>query len=691
MAPPGRRRNQLSTIPLILGLLFLFANTASAAAAVLGIDLGTEYIKAALVKPGIPLEIVLTKDSKRKEASAVAFKPSRSGLQTPGGFPERLYGGDALALSARFPGDVYPNLKPLLGLPVAGSPAVEEYSKRHPALDVVALEGRGTVGFKSNSFNKDDAPFSVEELLAMELKNVQQNAQALAGKGLRIENVVITIPTFYTAAERRAVELAADLAGLKVLGLISDGLAVGLNYATSRTFPSVSEGGKPEYHMVFDMGAGSTTTTVLKFQARSVKDVGRFNKTIHEVSVAGAGWDKALGGDTLNGLIVDDMVAQFLETSGAKQVGASAESVKRHGRAMAKLLKEAERLRQVLSANANTGASFEGLYEDVDFRYKLSRTQYEEMASDFVNRLEIPIKRALDGAKLSFADLSSIILHGGLVRTPFVQKKLETLAGDASRLRSNVNADEAAVFGAAFKGAGLSPSFRVKEIRDSDAASYAVGIQWTADGKVHNQKLFTPTSLIGAAKQIPFKIIDDFSFVLRQHVPSADDASTASPVLKVQTTNLTESVAQLGDKFGCKREDINTQFSIRLDPVDGLPEVVKGLVSCEVEGTGKKSGVVDDVKGFFGFGSKKGSQEPLKEGEESISSPVEEATSSSTAGADATGSAADTADTPKPVKKRTESINVAFTATAQGFEELPREEIKRMKDRYVPHCCSGWV
>ena len=73
MPPHGRRR----AIHLLswLVLLFVLVSTASAASAVLGIDLGTEYIKAALVKPGIPLEIVLTKDSKRKEAAAVAFKP----------------------------------------------------------------------------------------------------------------------------------------------------------------------------------------------------------------------------------------------------------------------------------------------------------------------------------------------------------------------------------------------------------------------------------------------------------------------------------------------------------------------------------------------------------------------------------------------------------------------------------------
>src|ERR1700761_6334637 len=106
--------------------------------------------------------------------------------------------------------------------------------------------------------------------------------------------------------------------------------------------------------MVFDMGAGSTKATVLKFQSRTVKDVGKFNKTIQEVKVLGSGWDRTLGGDALNAVIFDHMIAQIVESPKAQKVSATAEKVQAHGRAAAKLWKEAERLRQILSANANT-------------------------------------------------------------------------------------------------------------------------------------------------------------------------------------------------------------------------------------------------------------------------------------------------------------------------------------------------
>ncbi|KAL9609115.1 MAG: hypothetical protein Q9167_006093 [Letrouitia subvulpina] len=684
MPPHGRRR--LSCLTLILSLLLLFSSTASAASAVLGIDLGTEYIKAALVKPGIPLEIVLTKDSKRKETAVVAFKASISGSDAKI-FPERIYGSDALALSPRFPGDVYPNLKPLLGQQFKNTNAVTEFRKRFPELRVMESKEKGTIGFRSSTFDQTEELFMVEELLAMELKNIRSNAVALAGKGSSVRDAVITVPPFYNAEEKRAVMLAAELAGLRVLSLISDGLAVGLNYATSRTFPIASEGGKPEIHLVYDMGAGSTTATVLKFQGRVVKDVGKFNKTIQEVHVLGTGSHKDLGGDFLNQVILDDMVQKFTETNKMRTQGPDASHVKQHGRTMAKLWKECERIRQVLSANTETQASFESLYyDDVNFKYKITRPEFETLASEYADRVGIPIKLALDAAKIELSDIESVILHGGAVRTPFVQKRLETTVGSADKVRTNVNSDEAAVFGAAFMAAGISPSFRVKEIRIGDTAGFASGTTWISDGKERQQKLFTPTSAIGAEKQITFKTTDDFTFELFQQLPGEKGDMTNSPITKIQTKNLTASVKQLEDKFGCIAADMNTKFSIRLSPIDRLPEVVKGSVSCE--GIEKKGGVVDGMKDLFGFGSKKSDQKPLGENEDvDPSSSSLEADSSTTLSPkeDKTPEPADdnakVDERPKEVKKKTETIYIDFTSEPTGLPQLSAESLERIKER----------
>ena len=686
MPPHGRRR--LSSLAITFSLFCLFVSTASAVSAVLGIDLGTEYFKTALVKPGIPLEIVLTKDSKRKETAAVAFKPSKSSSE-PNVFPERIYGGDALALSARFPRDVYSNLKPLLAQQYQKNGLIGTYQERFPELGILEYTSRGTVGFSSSSFPWMEDPFSVEELLAMELKNIRANAAAMAGKGSTIKDAVITIPPFYTAEEKRAVVLAADLAGLRVLSLISDGLAVGLNYATSRSFPTVNEGGKPEIHLIFDMGAGSTSATILKFQGKTVKDIGKFNKTVQEVQVLGAGWDKSLGGDALNQVIVDDMVAKFASTDRMQALGSEAKQFTQHGRTMARLWKESERLRQVLSANTETQASFEGLYlDDVNFKYKITRAQFEKLSLKYATKVRSPITLALESAKLSLSDLESVILHGGAVRTPFVQKELETIVGSAEKIRTNVNSDEAAVFGAAFKAATLSPSFRVKEIRTGDTPGYASGATWTADGKERQQKLFTPTSTIGAEKQVAFKLLEDFTFFLYQQTPAQAGELIDKPIVHIQTKNLSASVKQLEDSFGCVAADMSTKFAIRLSPVDGLPEVVRGSVSCEA--TEKKGGVVDGMKDLFGFGSKKGDQKPLADEVEdldtsSLSSESETASTTSSPKESATPDPATSDnkvdDKPKEAKKKTQTIYVHFTSEATGLPQLSEETLKRIKER----------
>lgn len=688
MAPPGRRRN-VPHLLLFCALSFLlFLQSANAASAVLGLDIGTEYIKAALVKPGVPLDIVLTKDSKRKEAAAIGFKPVASNSQDAVQLPERLYGADALAVAPRFSSDVYPNLKPLLGTFSDNAAAVLGYQNRYPGLDLSPAQDKTYMYF--NSAEKTQDPFTVEELLAMEIASIKQNAETMAGKGFAVRHAVITVPSFYTVDERRAIELAAELAGLEVMSLISDGLAVGLNYATSRKFPNVDQGEKPEHHLVYDMGAGSTTATVLKFQARTVKDVGRFNKTIQEVNVIGTGWDRTLGGDQLNEMIVEDMAAKFAASSEAKKQDVQVKSVLTHGRTMAKLWREAERLRQVLSANTATSANLESLYNDIDFKYKLSREDFQKLAKDFIGLVRTPITNALTSANLELSDIDSIVLHGGLVRTPFVQKELEALVRDPAKLRTNVNADEAAVFGAAFKAAGLSPNFKVKDIKSNDAANYPALMTWTANGRTRSQKIFVPTSQAGTVKQMPFNVSEDFVISISQEAPSAasDDPEerVQRKVSDVRVANLSSSIAELVSKHGCSKDGIKTLISARLDPIIGIPEIHAGSVSCEVNATEKKGGVVDGVKGLFGFGGKK-EQEPLGdtgEAEEltetvSVSESSSTDTSSSSSGSSASSSAQSTPS--KPPEKKTETINLAIESKRADLRQVTTEQLEKMHER----------
>ncbi|PKS05543.1 hypothetical protein jhhlp_008060 [Lomentospora prolificans] len=678
----------LSPLSLLLASAFFLSTNVAAVPPVLGVDLGTEYIKASLVKPGIPLEIVLTKEARRKEASSVAFKPERDGLK-PGTYPERFYGSDALAMAPRFPADVYPNLKHILGLPFDHS-IVREYAARYPGLQLEEDKVRGTVSLKSKAFDGDEEAWMVEELLAMQLQNIRSNAELHAGDGSSVRSIVLTVPPYFTTEEKRAFELAADLAGLKVMSFVSDGMAVGLHYATSRQFPNISEGEKAEYHLVFDIGAGSASATVMRFQSRTVKDVGKYNKTIQEIHVLGSGWDRSLGGDAFNSLIVDNLVNQFVESPAGKGVSATAEKIKTGGRTAAKLFKEAEKARHILSANSNTQGSIESLFEDVDFKYKLTREEFESMAAAHAETMSSIVKEALSQAQIEVTDLTSAILNGGLTRTPFVQKTLADVLGSSDLIRTSVNSDEASVLGAGFKAADLSPGFRVKEIRIYDTSNYAAGVKYTnAKEKLQHQKLWTPTSHLGGAeKEVTVPNHEDLTMTFYQLVGDVEQDTSL-----LTTKNLTASVTELKEKYSCEDSDIFFKLGVKLSGENGEVVVTKASVECEGEVTDKDT-IMDGVKNLFGFGKK--DQKPLGDDAAADAEKPVEASSEEADSATADAASEETPEaTPEPQaaepegdaavtkekKKQLVVIPVDFALENTGVPTLPKDRIKKLKDR----------
>ena len=230
------------------------------------------------------------------------------------------------------------------------SDVVERFLREHPSNQLVESNR------SSLTFSHGDDTYSIEELVAMQLVNIKLQAEKMAEE--KIKELVLTVPAFWTEQERKAIIDAAELAGMRISTMIHDGLAgkspdcgvtlVAINYGTTRTFSE-----EPQYHLIYDMGAGSTTATIVSFTSRSVKE-GKTNKTIIDIATHGIGYDRELGGDLFNARIVDNFVDAF-RTSKA---GAKAKTdIKTDGRAFARLFKEAARVKHVLSANADTTAS----------------------------------------------------------------------------------------------------------------------------------------------------------------------------------------------------------------------------------------------------------------------------------------------------------------------------------------------
>jgi hypoxia up-regulated 1 len=133
-----------------------------------------------------------------------------------------------------------------------------------------------------------------------------------------------------------------------VRAMSNEANTVAINYGTTRNF-----GGDPQYHLIYDMGAGSTTATIISFQSKVVKS-GKMNKTVIELGTHGFGFDRELGGELFTTRLVDRLIDLFRKSKSGSR---ATTDIQTNGRAMARLYKEASRVKQVLSANTETHAS----------------------------------------------------------------------------------------------------------------------------------------------------------------------------------------------------------------------------------------------------------------------------------------------------------------------------------------------
>lgn len=469
---------------LLVGAIAL-APSLCQGAAVMSVDLGSEWLKVGVVSPGVPMEIALNKESKRKTPTTIAF---RNG--------DRLYGDDANAVGVRFPANNYAYLVDLLGKTI-DNPMVELYRKRFPHYDIVADPTRNTVVFR----NGDDL-YSIEELIAQILASAKVYAEDSTGQ--IITECTLVVPGFFGQAERQALVAAARLANLKVLQLINDYTAVALNYGIFRR----KEFNETAHYFVFyDMGAYKTSASVISYQL--VKDKAT-REVLPVVQVIGVGFDRTLGGLEMQVRLRDYLGKEF------NKMGKTKTDVFSNPRAMAKLFKEAGRLKNVLSANTEHYAQIEGLLDEQDFRLLVSREQFEELCKDLYARVTAPLDRALAASGLSLDLITQVVLFGGNTRVPKVQEILKAHIGQ--ELGRNLNADEAACMGAVYRAADLATGFKVKKFVVKDAVLYPIQVVFAREGesgstRLVRRTLFSAMNAYPQKKVITFnKHTDDFEF-----------------------------------------------------------------------------------------------------------------------------------------------------------------------------------
>ncbi|XP_029546613.1 hypoxia up-regulated protein 1 isoform X1 [Salmo trutta] len=563
---------------LVLALL----PSQTASVAVMSVDLGSEWMKVAIVKPGVPMEIALNKESRRKTSVAVCLKEN-----------ERLFGDGALGVSVKNPKFVYRHLQSLLGKK-HDNPQVAVYQKRFPEHHLVTDASRGTVLFS----NSEEMQYSPEELLGMVLNYSRGLAQDFAEQP--IKDAVITVPAFFNQAERRAVLQAAQMAGVKVLQLINDNMAVALNYGVFRRKDINSTA---QNIMFYDMGSGSTTATIVTYQTVKTKESG----SQPQLQIRGLGFDRSLGGFEMELRLQDHLATLFNEQKKTKK------DVRENHRAMAKLLKEAQRLKTVLSANAEYMAQVEGLLDDMDFKAKVTRVEFETLCADLFERVPGPVQEALSSAEMSLDEIEQVILVGGSTRVPKVQEVLLKAVGK-EELGKNLNADEAAAMGAVYKAAALSKAFKVQPFLVIEATVFPIQVEFTReveeDGsrslKHKKRILFQRMTSYPMRKVITFNCYtDDFAF----HINYGDLSFLGQEDLSVfGSLNLTTvQLSGVGSSFqkhtGAESKGIKAHFNmdesgmLLLDRVESVFETIVE----EEESTLTKLG--NTISSLFGGGS----------------------------------------------------------------------------------------
>ena len=247
-------------------------------------------------------------------------------------------------------------------------------------------------------------------ILANAKKFTEEYAQVV-----EIKDVVITVPVYFTPAERLAVERAAQMAGFTVLQLINDGTAAALSHGIFRR-KEITE--KPQRLMIYDMGAAKTTATIVEFKL--VKE--KYEKE-PKMTVLGVGYDRTLGGIEMTNRLRDHLVELFEKTYKPKT------KVNTNKRAVTKFNKEAERLKQVLSANAEHFAQIESAHEDIDAKLKVTREDFNRLISDLESRFGEPIEQALRMAQIPIEDIDQFVLMGAGTRLPKVQEIVQKTIG----------------------------------------------------------------------------------------------------------------------------------------------------------------------------------------------------------------------------------------------------------------------
>ncbi|GAA6620946.1 molecular chaperone DnaK [Scytonema sp. NUACC26] len=468
-------------------------------AKVVGIDLGTTNSCVAVMEGGKPT-VIANAEGFRTTPSVVAF--AKNG--------DRLVGQIAKRQSVMNPENTFYSVKRFIGR------KFDEIT--HEATEVsykVLRDGNGNVKLDCPVAGKQFAP---EEISAQVLRKLVEDASKYIGE--TVTQAVITVPAYFNDSQRQATKDAGKIAGIEVLRIINEPTAASLAYGFDKK--------TQETILVFDLGGGTFDVSIL--------EVG---DGVFEV-LATSG-DTHLGGDDFDKKIVDYLAEEFRKQEGI--------DLRKDRQALQRLTEAAEKAKIELSSVTQAEINLPFITATQDgpkhLDMTLTRTQFEKLCADLIDRCRVPVENALRDAKINKNDINEVVLVGGSTRIPAVQQIVKTVLGKDPN--QSVNPDEVVAVGAAIQAGVLGGD--VTGILLLDVTPLSLGVE-TLGGVM--------TKIIPRNTTIPTKKSEVFS--------TAVDGQTNVEIHVLQG----------------EREMSNDNKSLGTFRLDGIPPAPRGVPQIEV-------------------------------------------------------------------------------------------------------------
>jgi molecular chaperone DnaK len=435
---------------------------------IIGIDLGTTNSVVAVMEGGDPT-VVPNAEGGRTTPSVIAFNKNQ----------ERLVGQTAKRQAVTNADNTIYSVKRLIGRNYNDTTAERQMLSYQieagPSNDALV---------RIPQMNRTYTP---QEISAMILQKLKTDAEAYLGEP--VTEAVITVPAYFNDSQRQATKDAGKIAGLNVRRIINEPTAAALAYGLDKK--------NDETILVFDLGGGTFDVSIL--------EVG--DNVIEVKSTSG---DTHLGGDDWDQRIVDWLAAEFKKEQGI--------DLSQDKQALQRLKEGAEKAKIELSTVMETEINLPFITADASgpkhLQLKLSRSKFEQLTEELLNRVKGPFEQALKDAGLSTSQIDEVVLVGGSTRMPMVHELVKKLTG-GKEPHKGVNPDEVVAIGAAIQGGVLAGD--VKDVLLLDVTPLSLGLETL--GAVM-------TTLIERNTTIPTKKTETFS--------TADDNQTAVDIHVLQ-------------------------------------------------------------------------------------------------------------------------------------------------------------